>query len=65
MGNLGQELLNHPPENLIVEGGCFSPENYWQQKVIAAEIAFQVKIISCKNLLPSLVSLKYNNKKKL
>ena len=42
-----------------------SPQNYWQQKAIAAEIAFQVKIIGGKNLLPSLFSLKYNNKKKL
>ena len=41
-----------------------SPQNYWRQKTIAAEIAFQVKIISGKNLQPSLFSLKYNNKKK-
>ena len=42
-----------------------SPRNYWQQKAIAAEIAFQVKIIGSKNLLSSLFSLKYNNKKEL
>ena len=43
----------------------YNPRNYWQQKAIAAEIAFQVKIIGGKNLLPCLFSLKYNNKEKL
>ena len=38
-----------------------SPRNYRQQKAIAAEIAFHVKII----LYISLFSLKYNNKKNL
>ena len=42
-----------------------SPRNYRRQKAIAAEIAFQVKIIGGKFLPPSLFSLKYNNKKKL
>ena len=40
-----------------------SPRNYRRQKAIAAEIAFQVKVIGGKFL--SLFSLKYNNKKKL
>ena len=38
-----------------------APRNYRQQKAIAAEIAFHVKII----LYISLFSLKYNNKKNL
>ena len=42
-----------------------SPQNYQQQKAIAAEIVFQVKIIGSQNLLPSLFSLKDNKKKLL
>ena len=69
------EISNYPA--LVKEGATstqyfnawtqrhISPRNYQRQKAIAAEIAFQVKIISGKNLLPSLFSLKYNNKKKL
>ena len=49
----------------MVPGDTSNPQNYWWQKAIAAEIAFQVKISSGKNSLPSLFSLKYNNQKKL
>ena len=48
-----------------IKNSWHSPQNYWRQKAIAAKIVFQVKIISGKNLSPSLFSLKYNNKKTL
>ena len=48
-----------------IKNSWHSPQNYWQQKAIAAKIVFQVKIIGGKNLSPSLFSLKYNNKKTL
>ena len=52
-------------EGKIITEFVASPRNYRWQKAIAAEMAFQGKIISSKNLLRSLFSLKqYNNKKK-
>ena len=45
-------------EGKIITEFVASPQNYWWQKAIAAEMAFQVKIIGGKNLLPSLFSLK-------
>ena len=50
---------------MSAEGDATSPRNSRRQKAIAAEIAFQVKIIGGKNLPPGLFPLKYNNKKKL